>query len=241
MTAPGPTDTLSLVADIGGTNTRVALARGRRSTPPACAATATPSMTGSPRSSPPISTCRHHRRPDRRRLRRGRGTGARRRGATDQSRLAHRPRRAGQVLTAEKVLRPERPAGAGPCDRQYRGGEPDRGPAAAAHSPHAAKLVMGIGTGFNACPVFDTEAGRFVPPSEAGHVACPSPCRASAAIWTGSATAMARLRRGGPVGPRRQHASRRASRRSTCSPADILAAWPKATPRRWKPGGSSCR
>jgi glucokinase len=46
------------------------------------------------------------------------------------------------------------------------------------HSPHAAKLVVGLGTGFNACPVFDTEAGRFVPPSEAGHVACPSPSRA---------------------------------------------------------------
>jgi glucokinase len=42
------------------------------------------------------------------------------------------------------------------------------------HSPHAAKLVVGIGTGFNACPVFDTETGRFVPPSEAGHVSLPA-------------------------------------------------------------------
>jgi glucokinase len=41
------------------------------------------------------------------------------------------------------------------------------------HSPHGAKLVVGLGTGFNACPVFETEAGRFVPPSEAGHVALP--------------------------------------------------------------------
>ncbi len=41
------------------------------------------------------------------------------------------------------------------------------------HSPHAAKLVVGLGTGFNACPVFETEVGRFVPPSEAGHVALP--------------------------------------------------------------------
>jgi glucokinase len=41
------------------------------------------------------------------------------------------------------------------------------------HSPHAARLVVGLGTGFNACPVFDTELGRFVPPSEAGHVALP--------------------------------------------------------------------
>ena len=38
----------------------------------------------------------------------------------------------------------------------------------------AAKLVIGLGTGFNACPVFDTAAGRFVPPSEAGHVCLPA-------------------------------------------------------------------
>lgn len=40
--------------------------------------------------------------------------------------------------------------------------------------PQAAKLVVGLGTGFNACPVFDTDAGRFVPPSEAGHVSLPA-------------------------------------------------------------------
>jgi len=39
---------------------------------------------------------------------------------------------------------------------------------------HAAKLVVGLGTGFNACPVFDTDLGRFVPPSEAGHVSLPA-------------------------------------------------------------------
>lgn len=38
----------------------------------------------------------------------------------------------------------------------------------------AAKLVIGLGTGFNACPVFDTGVGRFVPPSEAGHVSLPT-------------------------------------------------------------------
>ncbi|MEJ6395070.1 ROK family protein [Gymnodinialimonas sp. 2305UL16-5] len=45
------------------------------------------------------------------------------------------------------------------------------GPAAA---EHAAALVIGLGTGFNACPVFDTDMGRFVPPSEAGHVSLPT-------------------------------------------------------------------
>jgi len=39
--------------------------------------------------------------------------------------------------------------------------------------PHAAKLVIGVGTGFNAAPVFDTAAGRLVPPSESGHANLP--------------------------------------------------------------------
>ncbi|TYB91096.1 glucokinase [Oceaniovalibus sp. ACAM 378] len=34
---------------------------------------------------------------------------------------------------------------------------------------HAAKLVIGVGTGFNAAPVYNTETGRYVPPAEAGH------------------------------------------------------------------------
>lgn len=37
----------------------------------------------------------------------------------------------------------------------------------------ATKLVIGVGTGFNAAPVFETPAGRFVPPSESGHVNLP--------------------------------------------------------------------
>ncbi|MFY0691249.1 MAG: glucokinase [Paracoccaceae bacterium] len=35
------------------------------------------------------------------------------------------------------------------------------------------KLVLGIGTGFNMAPVFETPQGRFVPPSEAGHANLP--------------------------------------------------------------------
>ena len=40
-------------------------------------------------------------------------------------------------------------------------------------NPHAVKLVVGVGTGFNAAPVYDTAAGRFVPPSECGHTSLP--------------------------------------------------------------------
>ena len=42
-----------------------------------------------------------------------------------------------------------------------------------AAEPMAAKLVIGVGTGFNAAPVFDTAHGRYVPPSEAGHSGLP--------------------------------------------------------------------
>jgi len=38
----------------------------------------------------------------------------------------------------------------------------------------ATQLVVGIGTGFNAAPVYATPSGRFVPPSESGHVALPA-------------------------------------------------------------------
>ena len=39
---------------------------------------------------------------------------------------------------------------------------------------NAAKLVVGVGTGFNAAPVFETDAGRYVTPSESGHVNLPA-------------------------------------------------------------------
>ncbi|WP_210526824.1 glucokinase [Rubellimicrobium arenae] len=39
--------------------------------------------------------------------------------------------------------------------------------------PHAPKLVINLGTGFNIAQVFDTEAGRLVPAAEAGHVTLP--------------------------------------------------------------------
>lgn len=47
---------------------------------------------------------------------------------------------------------------------------------------HAAKLVVGVGTGFNAAPVYDTAAGRFVPPSECGHISLPRTEPAFAAL-----------------------------------------------------------
>ncbi len=42
-----------------------------------------------------------------------------------------------------------------------------------AASETATQLVVGVGTGFNVCPVYHTAQGRFVPPSEAGHASLP--------------------------------------------------------------------
>ena len=42
-----------------------------------------------------------------------------------------------------------------------------------APAPNSGRLVVGVGTGFNAAPVHDTLQGRFVPPSEAGHANLP--------------------------------------------------------------------
>ncbi|MEY8096283.1 ROK family protein [Falsihalocynthiibacter sp. S25ZX9] len=40
--------------------------------------------------------------------------------------------------------------------------------------PNAAKLVIGVGTGFNAAAVYDTAGGRLVTPSECGHITMPA-------------------------------------------------------------------
>ena len=42
-----------------------------------------------------------------------------------------------------------------------------------AAKPMDAKLVVGVGTGFNAAPVIESAGGRVVPPSESGHVTLP--------------------------------------------------------------------
>ena len=44
---------------------------------------------------------------------------------------------------------------------------------APAHAPGATQIVIGVGTGFNAAPVFTTDKGRLVTPAEAGHANMP--------------------------------------------------------------------
>lgn len=48
----------------------------------------------------------------------------------------------------------------------------------------AARLVVGIGTGFNAAPVHEGPGGRVVPPSEAGHTTLPCITEADFALKT---------------------------------------------------------
>lgn len=46
----------------------------------------------------------------------------------------------------------------------------------------ATKLVIGLGTGFNAAPVHDHARGRLVPASESGHITLPTPDAAHEAL-----------------------------------------------------------
>lgn len=48
--------------------------------------------------------------------------------------------------------------------------------------PGSATLVVGLGTGVNAAPVHPTAAGRIVPPSECGHVNMPVRCEEDLAL-----------------------------------------------------------
>lgn len=66
-------------------------------------------------------------------------------------------------------------------DLQAQGHGLDRLPAEAIRTlineatpkPGATKLVIGVGTGFNIAPVYQAEFGRIVPPAEAGHATLP--------------------------------------------------------------------
>ena len=55
--------------------------------------------------------------------------------------------------------------------------------------PDAARLVIGVGTGFNAAPVHVTPTGRLVPPSEAGHANLPVRTEAELRLCTFVSTA----------------------------------------------------
>jgi glucokinase len=166
---------LSLVADIGGTNTRVALAHGPaidRSTVTrfanadhadlAAVLTAYLGETGV-RADQITGVCVA-------------AAGPVHDGVAELTNLDWRIDRAtlAQALTAEKIAVLNDLQAQGHAIGHIDAADLDAVIPQPDAAPLAAKLVVGLGTGFNACPVFDTTGGRFVPPSEAGHVSLPA-------------------------------------------------------------------
>ncbi len=166
MTAP------SLLADIGGTNTRVALARGGkvihgsvRHYPNAEFDALEPVLhryiaeTGT---QTPAAACLAMAGP----VREGVGTLTNLDWTLDAATLAHATG-AGTVTLLNDLQAQGHALGHLPSEALF--------PVIAGPPPRlqATQLVIGVGTGFNAAPVFDTPGGRFVPPSESGHVALP--------------------------------------------------------------------
>jgi glucokinase len=163
---------LALVADVGGTNTRVGLARDGAVAPDTVARFANAAFADLPAV---IAAYLADRRPGPIAGAAAAVAGPVRDGA---ARLTNRD----WAITRDDLARA---TGAGTVsilnDLQAQGHATDRLPAdrlialiaGAPAGPNAAKLVIGVGTGFNIAPVFDTRAGRFVPPAEAGHVCLP--------------------------------------------------------------------
>jgi glucokinase len=167
-----PANTLSLVADIGGTNTRVALAQGRTvrdSTIRRYRNAEYPGLESVLRryiadegGVDPLAACVAVAGP----VRDGRATMTNLDWTIDKDTLT-RATRADTVAILNDLQAQGHAIGhIDPANLRPVLDGP------AAHE-HAAKLVIGVGTGFNAAPVFDTEHGRLVAPSESGHVNLP--------------------------------------------------------------------
>ncbi len=172
MSAPRPADTYSLVADIGGTNTRVALAKGIRLLPETVRKYPN-------REYPGLETvlrkflddeggvdCRGACVAVAGPVRDGRGTMTNLDWTIDRETLARAAR--ADTVSILNDLQAQGHALEHLSDDNLRVViEPPE------HSPLAARLVIGVGTGFNAAPVYSTAAGKLVTPSEAGHANMP--------------------------------------------------------------------
>lgn len=167
-----PSNTLSLVADIGGTNTRVALADGGKvleSTIRRYSNSDYPGLESVLRqyiaeedNVDPIATCVAVAGP----VRDGTATMTNLDWTIDKDTLI-RATKAEHVAILNDLQAQGHAIGHLDEDkvRKILPGQPG--------NEKAAKLVIGVGTGFNAAPVFDTDAGRIVPPSESGHANLP--------------------------------------------------------------------
>ena len=167
-----PDNTYSLVADIGGTNTRVALADGREIVDGTIRRYSNRDFAGletvlrryiaDENGVDPKAACVAVAGP----VRDGRATMTNLDWTIDKETLG-RATRAETVAILNELQAQGHALG-------YIAAENIRtileGPAG---QPNAARLVVGVGTGFNAAPVFDLEQGRVVTPSESGHANLP--------------------------------------------------------------------
>lgn len=167
-----PANTLSLVADIGGTNTRVALADGRSLLADSIRRYANVDYPGLETvlrqyvsdmgGVDPRAACVAVAGP----VRDGRATMTNLDWAIDRETLI-RATNADKVAILNDLQAQGHAIGHVPRENIRTVID---GPAGDAH---AARLVIGVGTGFNAAPVFNTSDGRLVPPSESGHANLP--------------------------------------------------------------------
>jgi glucokinase len=169
---PQAADTLMLVADIGGTNTRVALARGRDVIAGSIRRYANAGETGlepvlrrylAEEGNPGLAAaCVAMAGP----VKDGRGTLTNLDWSMDKDTLA------GATGAGVTAILNDLQAQGHALGFLGAGTTREILPFSEA-SGHAAKLVVNVGTGFNIAVVFDTEGGRLVPPAEAGHITLP--------------------------------------------------------------------
>lgn len=167
-----PKDTYSLVADIGGTNTRVALADGRKivdNTIRRYRNNEFPGLESVLRryiqdegGVDPIAACVAVAGP----VRDGRATMTNLDWAIDKETLSRATKAETVAILNDLQAQGHALGHIDPANiRTILTG--------AESGQNAAKLVVGVGTGFNAAPVFDLEFGRIVTPSESGHANLP--------------------------------------------------------------------
>lgn len=167
-----PKNTYSLVADIGGTNTRVALAEGRKVLDNTIRRYANAEFPGlesvltryiaDEGGVDPIAACIAVAGP----VREGRATMTNLDWTMDKETLSRATKAETVAILNDLQAQGHALGHIDPANiRTILTGPEDRA--------SAAKLVVGVGTGFNAAPVYDLEHGRIVTPSESGHANLP--------------------------------------------------------------------
>ena len=167
-----PKNTYALVADIGGTNTRVALAKGREIVDGTIRRYRNAEFPGlesvlrryiaDEDGVDPIAACIAVAGP----VREGRATMTNLDWTMDKETLARATK--AETVAILNDLQAQGHALGHIDPKNIRSILPGPG-----DNPTAAKLVVGVGTGFNAAPVFDLAQGRVVTPSESGHANLP--------------------------------------------------------------------